>query len=220
MDIAKIRKNASELSLGSSSDIIIESVFQEFLNLDLSKASKIMDVGCGQGHLLSKVRAVGYENLTGCDYSDFQGEKNFNFFQHDCNLAFPADVEGFDCLLCSEVIEHIENPWFFIRELLRVLKKEGGLVLSTPNPESWLSIITLVVKGYYNAFGPKDYPAHITPVSHYEVNNMITAAGSKIEKTFFIPNGRMPGTGFMWKQLIPAVAGKRFSDNYIVVVKK
>ncbi|MCP4911899.1 MAG: methyltransferase domain-containing protein [Oligoflexia bacterium] len=220
MDVAKVRKNASELSLGSSSDIIIETVLEQFLSLNLDKNIKLMDVGCGQGHLLSRVKSHGYSNLTGCDYSDFQGEKDFEFFQHDCNEKLPVEDSSFDCLLCSEVIEHIENPWHFIRELIRVLKPGGSLVLSTPNPESWLSILTLVVKGYYNAFGPKDYPAHITPVSVYEITNMVNVTNAHIKKVHYIPNGRVPGSGLMWKQVIPSLDGKRFADNYIIIASK
>ena len=39
-------------------------------------------------------------------------------------------------VVAVEVIEHFENPWHFLREINRVLKKEGKLYLTTPNVHS------------------------------------------------------------------------------------
>jgi len=220
MNINQIRKNASRLSLGLSSELIVNAILKEFRKLQLPKDINIIDIGCGQGTLLGQIKAAGYTKLTGCDYSNFEKPDDFIFFQHDCNKSFPDNMASFDLVLCSEVIEHIENPWSFIRELIRITKNGGNIILSTPNPESLLSIITLIFKGYFNAFGPSDYPAHISPVSEYQICNMVEATGESISEVVFMNNGRIPGSANLWSQYIPFLEGKRFSDNFIVLIHK
>jgi SAM-dependent methyltransferase len=49
--------------------------------------------------------------------------------------AFPSD--RFDVITMSHVIEHLHDPVTLLRECRRVLKKDGSLVVATPNPESF-----------------------------------------------------------------------------------
>ena len=220
MDLEQHRSDASIQSLGSSSDLIIDAFVEKFLAQNFPKDVRILDVGCGQGHLLGKIKAHGYENLTGCDYTDFSDRgMPFHFFQQDCNQPFPSDLGAFDIILSSEVIEHLENPWQFIRHLKAQLKEGGTLMLSTPNPESLLSLLSLTLKGYYSSFGPREYPAHITPVCVWEMGNILTQAKFEAFHFHFIPNGRMPGSALRWNQVFPFLSGKRFSDNYLVMAK-
>ncbi len=57
-----------------------------------------------------------------------------------CNLntdSIPCEDEYFDNVVAGDVIEHLENPSHFLREVNRVLKKGGRLVLSTPHANDW-----------------------------------------------------------------------------------
>ena len=40
----------------------------------------------------------------------------------------------FDCIVAGEIIEHLENPGLFLRNMRRHIKPEGKLIVSTPNP--------------------------------------------------------------------------------------
>lgn len=56
----------------------------------------------------------------------------------------------FDAITAGEIIEHLENPNFFLQGAYQTLKKGGVLVLSTPNPNSiWERLLTLNLSRKY-----------------------------------------------------------------------
>ncbi len=76
--------------------------------------------------------------------------------------AIPLPTASADIVAALETIEHLESPRAFCRELTRVLKPGGWLVVSTPNQLSVLSILCLIVKGRFVAFQDGYYPIHRT----------------------------------------------------------
>jgi hypothetical protein len=59
-------------------------------------------------------------------------------------------------------IENLKNPRAFVRELVRLTKPLGGMIVTTPNQRSLLSIMSLVVKRRFSHFQDVHYPAHLT----------------------------------------------------------
>jgi SAM-dependent methyltransferase len=53
----------------------------------------------------------------------------------------PFEKKLFDTVIAGDVIEHVENPSHLLREINRVLKEDGKLVLSTPHANHWWTII-------------------------------------------------------------------------------
>ncbi|MEE8470592.1 MAG: methyltransferase domain-containing protein [Dehalococcoidia bacterium] len=96
----------------------------------------ILDVGCGQGHVLARI-GVEDRELHGFDISPglskiAKGQvEGANFLAADVlNIPFKSDT--FDYLVCTEVIEHIEGNKA-VRECLRVLKPGGTALMTVPN---------------------------------------------------------------------------------------
>ena len=58
-------------------------------------------------------------------------------------MPFPADL--FDVILCSWVVEHLEEPAAVFREMARVLSKRGHLLLLTPNGRSYIALINRLI---------------------------------------------------------------------------
>jgi len=58
---------------------------------------------------------------------------------------FPFSDETFDLIFHQDVIEHVQNPFFFLKEQYRVLKKDGILVLGTPNLFRPVNILKLLL---------------------------------------------------------------------------
>jgi len=120
----------------------IEVVFNEMLDMDL-KGKKLLDAGCGTGWFSKAASERGAE-VTSMDI----GDKLLSKVAVKCNskcvigsiMDIPFDDNTFDIIISSEVIEHVTNPTKAIRELYRVLKPQGTLVLTTPNKIWYFSI--------------------------------------------------------------------------------
>ncbi len=65
------------------------------------------------------------------------GDNYVTFGLQDCDilgdlLAMPFDDEAFDCIILTEVLEHCVNPFVAVKEVYRVLKKAGLLLVTSP----------------------------------------------------------------------------------------
>ncbi len=94
--------------------------------------NNILDVGCGNSpfkHLLDSSNTKYY----GLDIDE---SNNFNYSRTDITyfngVDIPFDSEYFDNIICTEVLEHTQNPVRLINEMERVLKKNGTIILSVP----------------------------------------------------------------------------------------
>jgi ubiquinone/menaquinone biosynthesis C-methylase UbiE len=109
---------------------------------------KIIEIGCGRGGMSRYIVTLPKPpaHLTACDFSEsalkLAEEKNaherIEWKQEDImSISFPDN--SFDTAISCETIEHVPNPKAAIRELYRVLKPGGKLLLTCPN--------------YFNPFG-------------------------------------------------------------------
>jgi len=105
---------------------------------DNCKSGKVLDVGCGDGAMTYMLFKKGYE-ASGVDISEkgielavemhSKRQTNCSFYCED--IANLPD-HTYDGLICSDVIEHVEDPQKLIKEATRVVKKGGCIVFSTP----------------------------------------------------------------------------------------
>ena len=66
--------------------------------------------------------------------------------------SLPLASGSADVVVAVETIEHLENPRAFMRELVRLTKSGGAVIVTTPNQLSLLSKMKLVLKNRFNAF--------------------------------------------------------------------
>ncbi|MBX5496303.1 MAG: methyltransferase domain-containing protein, partial [Bryobacteraceae bacterium] len=130
------------------------------------------------------------------------------------------DDDFADVTLAVETIEHLENPRAFLRELTRVTKPGGCVIVTTPNQLSLLSLLSLVVKGHYAAFLDPCYPAHITALLETDLRRIATECGLQVLGFRFSHNGRIPGSGLSWPPLLSKLSPRRFSDNLLLLAQK
>lgn len=104
---------------------------------------RFLVVGCGSGDDMTIFQ--NKKEVVGIDISkvaiDVQKKRfpKMKFLVADAQ-NLPFDNESFDCVVCSEVIEHLPDDRKFIDEAHRVLRKRGILIITTPNWYSWYGL--------------------------------------------------------------------------------
>ena len=94
---------------------------------------RVLDVGTGRGDLAHGLQEMGYEvealdiDPSLCQHPDLM------LTQCDLMDGLPCDDASFGMVTATEVIEHMEDPFKVIREVHRVLRPGGILLLTTPN---------------------------------------------------------------------------------------
>ena len=117
---------------------LLWNFFRNFLNLTKAKkVESILDVGCGEGFTLNRLKEKGIgKNLEGVEYSKAAIELGHKMYP-DIKIKqgniykLPYKDNTFDLVLCTEVLEHLDDPQKGLKELVRVSKKY--LVISVPN---------------------------------------------------------------------------------------
>ncbi len=104
-----------------------------------SGRGKLLDIGCGNGTFLSRMRDAGWE-VTGVEPDPAaaklaQQGLGIPIFSGTLEDAKFADA-SFDAVTLSHVIEHVYNPVSLLSECRRLLKPNGRVVILTPNLES------------------------------------------------------------------------------------
>jgi 2-polyprenyl-3-methyl-5-hydroxy-6-metoxy-1,4-benzoquinol methylase len=118
----------------------------------LPRGSVVLDVGCGIGQLSVAIKLLGY-NVYAVDINlDKFGHR---WKKHEipvvrCDVqkeSLPFIKGTFDCVICTELIEHLEPRTLhhFLGEIFRVLNVRGVLLLTTPNLASFQNRMRLLL---------------------------------------------------------------------------
>ena len=108
----------------------------------------ILDVGCGDGHMLRTLRSAGYQHLHGLEISDYavQRLRGEGIHMHKGKLPrIPLPDNTFDVVIASQVLEHVIRRRLFLKEIKRVLKPGGVACIFVPD----------------NCLGPIDEKEHV-----------------------------------------------------------
>jgi methionine biosynthesis protein MetW len=137
------------------SDIYIPKVGErvEIASRYVRRCKRLLDVGCGDGVIAHFLKRKVFK-IYGIDNSEQNLEKAkkrgvFTVYVDLDKEKIPFKDSYFDVVTCLDVIEHIRNPVNLMKEIYRVLKKGGRLILSAPNIRFSDHLITLVLKGRF-----------------------------------------------------------------------
>ncbi|MGB9771816.1 MAG: methyltransferase domain-containing protein [Candidatus Kapaibacteriota bacterium] len=149
------------------------------------KAKLIADVGCGKGWLARRLlrldRIVVSIDLSYTNVSKvlklYPDENHFGVVADGYNLPFKD--EAFDCVVASEVIEHLESPNSFISELVRIVKQNGKIIITTPYREK----IRYTLCVHCNK--PTPWNAHLHSFDEFSLNQILTNSSPLIHWRFY-----------------------------------
>jgi hypothetical protein len=104
----------------------------------LSETAIVLDIGCGDGpyhrFFSPKITYVGldYPPSTSSGMSVVAARTSSDLIPlHGSGEAIPIKNDSIDMVLCTQVLEHAENPSYLIAEINRVLKRGSTVLLST-----------------------------------------------------------------------------------------
>jgi ubiquinone/menaquinone biosynthesis C-methylase UbiE len=122
-----------------------------FKIIDIRREDYIIEIGCGAGNVIEKAstcKSFGVDISSSVLMKARQRLKeNVHLFQADAQ-DLPCKDRAFTHIICSEVLEHLLDPSAAIKEMARILKTQGAVVISVPN-ESMINQI----KGILVRFG-------------------------------------------------------------------
>ncbi|AMN43471.1 class I SAM-dependent methyltransferase [Rhodoplanes sp. Z2-YC6860] len=107
----------------------------------IGKSSRVLDVGCGDAALTGLIATEFGAQVEGIDTtplsidlakSEFAKRSLKGEFRLIDGYKYPYPADSFDAVVCSDVIEHVAMPDLMLREMWRVLKPSGVLVVTTP----------------------------------------------------------------------------------------
>ena len=189
--VEKLLRNVGDMSLKRRANKIIDG-------LDLKPEDKIVDVGCGDGFFLYLLSHLTVKlNLTGSD-SDKRiltiakknlGKKRIRLVYEDAtNMPFPKN--NFDKAIMTEVLEHIEDDKKALREVYRILKPKGILIITVPSynfpflwdPINWIlqNLFGTHISGI--GFFAGIWARHIRLYKRRNLEKIIKDTGFKIEE--------------------------------------
>ena len=159
------------------------------------RGKKVLDVGCVRhsadyalnhpNWLHRKIKEVA-DSVLGVDY--LQGEvrklraKNYNVIYGDVTKELDID-DSFDVIVAGDLIEHLTNFDGFFQNILRLLKNDGVLIITTPNPfYSDLFFYSVFKK---NIIVNPEHTCWIDPVT---LNQLVSRYNFEIEETYYIKN--------------------------------
>ncbi|HEY5219966.1 MAG TPA: class I SAM-dependent methyltransferase [Gemmatimonadaceae bacterium] len=207
-------------SRGASADAIYAMVAALIAERH-SAGGVVADVGCGTGALWQHVRGR-FDRCFGVDAVRYDGlDSGVEFVAHDLDRpTIPLPDGCAQVVTAVETIEHLENPWAFVRELARLAAPGGWVVVTTPNQLSALSKMTLVLKNGFNAFQAASYPAHRTALLEVDLRRLVDEAKLTDVAVRFSGRGRLPLSGAHYPRVVSRMWPRGCSDNVAIVARK
>jgi dolichol-phosphate mannosyltransferase len=150
-------------------------------------SDRVLDAGCGSSMIVQSLN-----NVVGMDFN-FAKLRFLSRYQmplvRGSAFALPFRDQSFDCVISSQVIEHIPFDEVLFAEMRRVLKPGGRLILGTPDyaTRAWRTIEPIY--GFLMPGGYKD--EHITHYTRAMLNDLLTRYGFSVEKEAYIGGGEL-----------------------------
>ena len=148
-----------------------------FKEAQVKNDDAIIDIGCGYGSFISELRDTPYRNVMGVDPNISENIQHGNI---EVKKAFLHDLKGksFDFIMLHHSLEHMDKPKDTIREIERILSKDGKILIRIP-------VIGYAWKHYGVNWYSLDAPRHLYLHSKKSLAMLLDEFGLEIYKIVY-----------------------------------
>lgn len=155
----------------------------------LPRGTSVLDVAAGQGALAQQLIDAGYD--VSCTSWNDECRAPATVYRVDLEQPFSVDAVGgrrYPLVCCIEIIEHLENPFQFLRNCADLVEPGGRLLLSTPNVESAAARLQWLIRGSPLIFSGDEVTRnrHISMMWREGLEYLIGLAGFTIAERHFL----------------------------------
>jgi methionine biosynthesis protein MetW len=184
----------------------------------IPRADRLLDVGCGSGIIGHFIR-TRIKEIYGIDRfpKELKAARGMGLKTKKINLdieKFPFQEDYFDVITCLDVIEHVKDPRFLLKNINNVLRKKGLLIVSTPNIRFTDHLVKLVFNGQFpkTSIDTSEYDGgHIHFFTFRDLEELLVMTGFSVKRKEGIIN--KPERG--WKgRVIEFFMGKKLMKEF------
>lgn len=141
---------------------------------------RLLELGCGTGETLNKLRDLGWQNLYGVEISDSAARiarsSGFTVKTATIETALESYPDGwFDAIVAEMVLEHLIDPFAVVRQIARKLKPGGEFLFSTVIRDS----LDGRIFGRYGVC--YDFPRHMVFFRKRDLNELLQTDFDRIQ---------------------------------------
>ena len=161
-----------------------DAIVRRFISLDSTR--RVLDVGCGAGTFLDRIRAIYGSEVVGVDFKDLSSHpflENVDF-RHGLFSEQRFGPGSFDLITMWHYLEHDYDPLGALEKARRILKPEGRLVIEVPRLDS------RTYRMYRNRWPGLQAPQHTVLLDRKMLLGFVAKAGFDVLD--YLPYGAFP----------------------------
>ena len=160
---------------------------------------RVLDLGCGSGALTQRLSDARFKT-TSCDIGGESFHGAGDFIKIDLNSDFARELiyRKYDYIVALELIEHLENPLHFLRQVRQLSSAGTKIFISFPNIHMWQAVRTFVKDGTFVNWNVWQYrnTRHCTIMTDWLFEEHLRKTGLRADRKFYPARLEMPRT---WK---------------------
>lgn len=190
----------------------------------VASVASILDVGCGSGAWLNRLKSEGWTKLNGIDYVMPEPVEGLVLRRFDINEDDYTKLGQHQVVTCIEVIEHIENVGRLLDLIKAALTPDGIALITTPNIESLRARTRALINGKIPSFDEKSDPTHLMPILRDTLVKMLARRQMRIMEIHQYPVNRSHSLQYRTSvRLLSRVLGfvlpnELFGDNLVYLI--
>ena len=161
---------------------------QRILELHNGKKGHVLDLACGSGAFTQRAIDNGFKT-TSVDFSAEKLALDTEYYNLNLNKDFAKHLSHnkYDFIIALEIIEHLENPYHFLRQIRKIASPKTVIFISFPNIHLWLATRSFIEDGTFINWNIDQYwnTKHHTILTDWLFEQHLIMTGLKLINKYF-----------------------------------